>query len=339
MSARQANAADLVLIFIFVFIVRIAGEIFFCRALGGVSEENTARRRRKRFWRGWGWRGGIVDPRRSADCSLNCFREALQHGAVVLAEGIGLQGKCFEQSNYFCAYTQRGGNHGTNAKGATTLAIDTLVGLGIVAAQQFSGANAFAGKTRTDLQGYTHGRGAGAGTGSAEHGAADHGAGDHGTGVLCFVFVFLFFFKFLFFKLFFFKFFFVKSDGSAGSPQQGSRTRSDQRKNRLQIHPKGLRFFLHGGGGAEDVGIVLPKDGIPRIFGAQLGRLCIGSRRESIQEQPLREIVPGDTTENWKSQADASIGVRPGYAGGAGNLAGGFGEIQTEFHGLVDFHW
>jgi len=49
--------------------------------------------------------------------------------------------------------------------------------------------------------------------------------------------------------------------------------------------------------------------------------------------------VPGDTTENWKSQADASIGVRPGYAGGAGNLAGGFGEIQTEFHGLVDFHW
>ena len=264
-----------------------------------------------------------MDPRRS-DCGLNCFREPLEHGAVVLAEGVGLQGKHFEQSNYFCAYTQRGGNHGTNAEGATTLAIDTLVGLGIVAAQQFSGANAFAGKTRTHLQSCTHGRGAGAGTGPADHRTADHG-----TGVLCFVFVFFFFFGFFFFK----------SDGSAGSPQQGSRTRSDQGKNRFQIHSEGLRFSLHRGGGAEDIGIVLLKKGTPKILGAQFGRLCIGSRRERIQEQPLREIVAGDTGEKWKSQADASSGVRPGYAGSAGNLARGFGEIQTQFHGLVDFHW
>ena len=43
--------------------------------------------------------------------------------------------------------------------------------------------------------------------------------------------------------------------------------------------------------------------------------------------------------ENWKRETDTPTCVRPSDAGSAGNLSSGFGEIQTQFHGLVDFHW
>src|ERR1039458_5443851 len=121
--------------------------IFFSGVLRRVSKQNTAWRRGERFWRSRWRRGGIVGARRAIDCGLNGFRETLQHSAVILAEGSGMCGKHFEQSNYFFARAHRGSNHGTNAKGATTLTIHTFVGLGIVTAQQFSGAHAFAGKT------------------------------------------------------------------------------------------------------------------------------------------------------------------------------------------------
>src|SRR5258708_3436954 len=72
------------------------------------------------------------------------FRQPLQDGHVSSVERSGLGGKDFDDSKDLAACAHRNRNHGADAESPAALLIDASVGLGVIAKQAFSRANALA---------------------------------------------------------------------------------------------------------------------------------------------------------------------------------------------------
>src|SRR5260370_42111490 len=92
------------------------------------------------------------------DRRQNCLSQALQDGGVVFGKSVWLRTKNFENADHLLAPTHGGGQDAADSEAAATLTIHPEVGLGVVTAQEFSGADAFAGETVSDLKFRAYGR-------------------------------------------------------------------------------------------------------------------------------------------------------------------------------------
>src|ERR1700716_2713387 len=92
------------------------------------------------------------------DRRQNCLSQPLQDGAVIFRKRIWLRGENFEEADHLLAVAHGSGEDAADSEVAATLTIHPEVGLGVVAAQQFSGTDAFAGETVAHLEFRAHGR-------------------------------------------------------------------------------------------------------------------------------------------------------------------------------------
>jgi len=88
----------------------------------------------------------------------NCLCQPLQDGGVIFGKGICLRRKNFEEADHLLAEAHWCGQDATDAEIAAVLTIHAKVSLGIVAAQEFSGADAFSGETFSHLELRAYGR-------------------------------------------------------------------------------------------------------------------------------------------------------------------------------------
>src|ERR1700730_6254787 len=88
----------------------------------------------------------------------NCLCQPLQDGGVIFGKSICLRRKNFEEADHLRAIAHGGGQDAADSEVAATLTIHAKVSLAIVAAQEFSGADAFSGETFSHLELRAYGR-------------------------------------------------------------------------------------------------------------------------------------------------------------------------------------